>query len=156
MENAKNTTMFSDDKSKNNNENGDLNQNDIQCNKLSLYAKSKSDINYIRDLLTKIEIDKKIDLGRSYIIAAATCECKMRNAKTVLSAINNILEIGQKSLKYNVPMNDKPTNKSMFSYLGENHHSKEWTDKFNMWVLGDGPIPENDDQGRPACSLVSK
>lgn len=71
----------------------------------------------------------------------------MRNAKTVLSAINNILEIDQKSLKYNVPMNDKPAHKSMFSYLGENHHSKEWTDKFNKWILGDGPIPENDDQG---------
>lgn len=133
-----------------------IGQEDILCDKLPSYVKSKSDIEYLRDFLTKIEIDKKIDLGRPYIIASVTCECKMRNAKSVSSAIDNILQINRKNLKYNVPMNDKSTHKSMFSYLGENHHTKEWTDSFNKWILGDGPIPESDDQGIPACSLVTK
>lgn len=133
-----------------------IGQEDILCDKLPSYVKSKLDIESLRDLLTKIQIDKKIDLGRPYIIASVTCECKMRNTRSVLSAIDNILGIDRKNLKYNVPMNDKPTHKSMFSYLGENHHTKEWTDRFNKWILDDGPIPETDDQGNPACSLVTK
>lgn len=46
-------------KSENTESMDDVGQIDIQCDKLSSYVKSKSDIEYLRDFLTKIEIDKK-------------------------------------------------------------------------------------------------
>lgn len=129
---------------------------DAPCNHLASLSKSDEGKKEFRSILDATNVDKKIDLGRSYMVGAITCECKMRNAKSIVVAINNFLAVDKIEQKYNVPMNDKPQNKSFLSFLGENHHSKEWTDKFNKWVIGEGEMPGADEQGLAACALVKK